>query len=60
MNKEIRQLQDDLISLLNGSNVPIECKRLILANTLTLVEKEADKAIVGELIVKENGDAEST
>jgi len=60
MNKEIRQLQDDLISLLNGSPIPIEVKRLILVNTLALAEKEADKAIMSELTVKESGDAEST
>lgn len=63
MNKEIRQLQDDLISLLNSSNLPVEVKRIVLANTLTLVEKEADRAILSEIqatIESEGEDAEST
>lgn len=63
MNKEIRQLQDDLISLLNSSNLPVEVKRIVLANTLSLVEKEADRAILSEIqatIESEGEDAEST
>lgn len=63
MNKRIRQLQDDLISLLNGSNLPVEVKRIVLANTLGLVEKEADRAILSEIqatIESEGEDAEST
>lgn len=63
MNRKIRQLEDDIISLLNGSNLPVEVKRIVLTNTLTLVEKEADKAILSEIqatIESEGEDAEST
>lgn len=60
MNKAIRQLQDDLISLLNGSNLPIEVKRLILVDILALAEKEADKAILNELKpITEEGEVEN-
>ena len=65
MNLEIRKLEDNLISVLNGSNIPIEAKRYVVLNVLHLVEKEADKAILAEKYetIKEEGelkDAEST
>ena len=48
MNKNIRELEDNIISMLNASDVPIECKRLIMADVYNLVSKEADKAIIYE------------
>lgn len=63
MNRKIRKLEDDIISLLNSSNLPVEVKRIVLANTLSLVEKEADRAILSEIqatIESEGEDAEST
>lgn len=63
MNRKIRKLEDDIISLLNGSDLPVEVKRIVLANTLSLVEKEADRAILSEIqatIESEGEDAEST
>ncbi len=61
MNTAIRQLQDNLIAVLNESLVPIEVKSIILENLLYKAKEEADKAIIAELQpIKENGDAEST
>ena len=50
MNLKIRQLEDDIIALLNDSDVPAEAKRLILGEVLHLVEKEADKAVAIDLM----------
>lgn len=47
-NREIRELEDNIIALLNASDVPIEVKRLIVSNVYNLVTKEADKTIVAE------------
>lgn len=49
MNREIRQLEDNLITVLNSSGIPIEAKRYVLLNVLNLVEKEANKAIYAEM-----------
>ena len=64
-NLRIRQLEDSIIELLNSSDVEIEAKRLVIANVLSLIEKEADKTIRLELSqpITEYGemkDAEST
>lgn len=70
MNSKIRQLEDDLIAVLNNSDVPIEAKRLVVGNIYHLTVKEADKAILKEKYeetmqntpIEEKGerDAEST
>ena len=49
MNYKIRDLEDNVISLLNASDVPIEGKRLIVQNVLNLITKQADKVIVEEI-----------
>ena len=49
MNFNIRKLEDDIISILNGSEVPIEAKRLILAEILDKVNKEAERVISLEI-----------
>jgi len=49
MNTKMRALEDDIISLLNGSDVPIEAKRLILADLLNIVTKKADEIIAQEI-----------
>lgn len=64
-NLEIRKLEDEIIRLLNVTDVPIEAKRLIIKDVLNIVEKEADKVIMVELSqpITEYGemkDAEST
>lgn len=47
-NREIRQLEENLISVLNDSPVMIEAKRYVVLSVLRLVEKEADKEIIRE------------
>lgn len=49
MNTKMRALEDEIISLLNGSEVPIEAKRLILTDILNLVTKKADEIISQEI-----------
>lgn len=49
MNLKIRKLEDDIIALLNESDVPIEGKRLILDSVMRLVKDEADRQILEEM-----------
>jgi len=49
MNTKIRLLEDQIVALLNGSDVPIEAKRLILADIQNLVTKKADQVISHEI-----------
>jgi hypothetical protein len=48
MNSKIRQLEDDLVNILNASDVPIEVKRLVVGNVYHATEKAADNAILRE------------
>ena len=52
MNTKIRLLEDQIVALLNGSDVPIEAKRLILADIQNLVTKKADQVIRQEIKVQ--------
>ena len=45
MNTKIRELEDNILAVINASDVPIETKRLIVANIYNSLEKEADKVI---------------
>ena len=56
INRDIRELEDNIIALLNASDVPIEAKRLIVSNIYNLVTKEADKAIIFESTPKKEED----
>ena len=56
MNYEIRKLSDDIIAILNASKVPAEAKRMIVVNLASLLEKEADKAILLEMGGNGDGD----
>jgi len=47
-NRDIRELEENLISVLNTSPVMIEAKRYVVLSVLRLVEKEADKEIIRE------------
>lgn len=47
-NRNVRELEENLIAVLNASDVLIETKRYVLLSVLRLVEKEADKAIIQE------------
>lgn len=56
MNYEIRNLEDEIIEVLNASDAPMEAKRLVVQNVLFLIKEKADAAIIEELKeVKENG-----
>jgi len=48
MNLKIRQLEDNIVYLLNSSEVDMEVKRLILTDVLSMVEKQANKLILQE------------
>lgn len=54
INYKIRDLEDNLISIFNTSDVPIEAKRLVAQNVLNLITKEADKTILEEIKEKKN------
>ena len=47
-NRDIRQLEENLVAVLNDSPVMIEAKRYVVLSVLRLVEKEADKEIIRE------------
>ena len=49
MNLKIRRLEDELVEILDASDVEIEVKRLILTDLLNLVESQANKVILKEL-----------
>ena len=57
MNTKIRNLEDNIIALLNAeTDVPLECKRLILCDVLRITTMASDKAIMQEM---ESNNAES-
>ena len=49
MNTKIRMLEDQIVAALNGSDVPIEAKRLILSDLLNIVTKKTDEIIAQEI-----------
>lgn len=49
MNFKIRELEDKIIAMLNASDIPIEAKRLILADLLNIVTNESTKIIAMEI-----------
>jgi len=48
-NRDLRDLEDNLIKVLNDSSVIMEGKKYVLLSVLRLVEKEADKAVFVEV-----------
>ena len=58
MNEEIRNLEDNIIILLNESNAPIEAKRLIIKDIYHMVEQKAEEIILEERSSHNNGNAE--
>ena len=52
MNTNIRKLEDDIIMLLNASDVPIEAKRLVVSDILNIVTKKANDTIAFEIKTK--------
>lgn len=47
-NRDIRDLEENLVAVLNDSPVMIEAKRYVVLSVLRLVEMEADKEIIRE------------
>ena len=47
--------------MLNSSKVPVEAKRLVVLNIVSLLEKEADRAILAEIkeTITERGEMEN-
>lgn len=58
MNRDIRQLEQDLIDRLNQSSVCVEAKRIIVENIMYKLSQEADNIILAE--IKEAENAEGT
>ena len=56
MDIQIRLLEETLLNELNASSIPIEAKRLILSDLLTMTTRQADLIIKEELA----NNAEST
>lgn len=42
---EIRQFRDDLVDMINNTQIPIEIKRLVLFEIYTMVSKTSDDFI---------------
>ena len=59
MNEEIRNLEDNIIALLNDSFAPIEAKRLIIKDIYRMVEQKAEEIILDERSSHNNGNAEN-
>lgn len=57
MNKQIRELEDSLVNTLNTSQVPIECKRVILENLMMKCEIKSFENTLSETIT-EKGELE--
>ena len=52
MNKQIRELEDNLVNTLNASQVPIECKRVILENLMMKCEIKSFESALSETITE--------
>ena len=59
MDRTIRVLEDTIMNLLNVTDLPIEVKRLVIADIYHTVVKEADSQFIN-MIEEENNNAEST
>lgn len=52
MNRQIRELEQNIVDILNVSQLPYECKRVVLENLMLKCEMEAIKDIAQEPIVE--------
>lgn len=59
INKTIRVLQDAMLNILNATDLPIEVKRLVVADIYHEVVKQADTEFI-LMIEGEKDNAEST
>ena len=53
MNRQIRELEENIEKVLNASAVPMECKRIILENCMIKCEIRANEHISQESITEE-------
>ena len=58
MDIQIRLLEETLLNELNASPVPIEVKRLVLSDLLTMTTRQADLNIKEELANNAKGTSE--
>lgn len=58
MNRQIRNLEENIVNALNESQLPYECKRVVLENLMLKCEMEAIKDIAQEPIT-EKGELEN-
>ena len=56
MNKEIRVLENKLISILNTSDLPLEVKRIILGKLEAQMTNLSDREIFSKEEVKEHAE----
>ena len=59
LNQMIRMLEDNIINLINESELPMEVKRLIVADVYHLVLKQADADIINNMSNEVTENAES-
>lgn len=50
MNLKIRHLEDNILNMINESDLPIEVKRLIISDVFNLVLKQSDKEVAAEIL----------
>lgn len=50
MNLKIRHLEDNILNMINESDLPIEVKRLVLSDVFNLVLKQSDKEVAAEIL----------
>ena len=58
MNRQIIELENSLVATLNASQVPYECKRVILENLMIKCELKATEEMARETIT-EKGEMEN-
>lgn len=52
MNKQIRELEDNLVAVINASQVPYECKRVVLENLMIKCELKAIEETATETVTE--------
>lgn len=52
MNKQIRELEDNLVAVINTSQVPYECKRVVLENLMIKCELKAIEEMATETVTE--------
>lgn len=60
MDYMIREFENNLIAMINGCQLPMEVKRLVLTNVLSQVREEANKLIIEQKGAVDAGIREDT